>query len=136
MHRAQDRSSLLFVSVQSGNKPILKELMDEVYALVVPKMVADSEVLSPIPGSRETSLMANAQVLNEVTRTQIRTSTLIHGYLNHLWNLLLYTQDVTNLNPPIHPWLSSDRAPVSGSVGRRFKSSWLYQKIQLNQAFW
>lgn len=60
------------------------ELVDEVYAFVAPVIVADSEALSPIPGSNETSVMTDARRLQSVTVTQTGGDALVHGYLSVL----------------------------------------------------
>ncbi len=59
-------------------------LVDEVYAFVAPKIVGDSEALSPFPGSSGIQAMADARCLQGVTVTQIGQDVLIHGYLTVL----------------------------------------------------
>lgn len=59
-------------------------LVDEVYTFVAPKIVGDSEALSPMPGSTETLVMADARQLHSVTVTQSGQDALIHGYLTTL----------------------------------------------------
>ncbi len=60
------------------------DLVDEVYVFVAPKIMADSEALSPIPGSNVVSAMADARRLTGVTISQSGQDALVHGYLTVL----------------------------------------------------
>ncbi len=64
-------------------------LVDEVFVFVAPKLVCDSEALSPIPGSSQIQAMADARGLHRVTVSQRGDDALVHGYLTEFQNPLI-----------------------------------------------
>jgi diaminohydroxyphosphoribosylaminopyrimidine deaminase/5-amino-6-(5-phosphoribosylamino)uracil reductase len=84
LHEREIDSLLVEGGAQTLSGFLAEGLADEVYAFIAPKILNDSEALSPFPGRDEHGSMDEAAPLRSVSVREIGGDALVHGFLTEL----------------------------------------------------